>query len=70
MAGIAAPAPALQSSPKAVLAGYLGGAVAPHVRVGTPLFTHVMFGVYPGIILWGGLWLRHPRLRVPTPLRG
>ena len=53
-----------------LLTGYLGGAVATHVRVGSPLFTHVMFGVYLGIIVWGGLWLRDPRLRALIPLRG
>jgi hypothetical protein len=50
-----------------LLTGYLGGAVASHVRVGSPLFTHVLFGVYPGIMLWGGLWLRDRTLRVMLP---
>ena len=31
-----------------LLTGYLGGAVATHVRVGSPLFTHTLFGVYLG----------------------
>ena len=53
-----------------VLTGYLGGAVATHVRVGSPLFSHVLFGVYLGIFVWGGLWLREPRLRALIPLRG
>jgi DoxX-like family len=53
-----------------LLTGYLGGAVATHVRVGSPLFSHVLFGVYLGIIVWGGLWLRDPRLRALIPLRG
>jgi len=52
-----------------LLTGYLGGAVATHVRVGSPLFSHVLFGVYLGIIVWGGLWLRDPRLRALIPLR-
>jgi hypothetical protein len=52
-----------------LLTGYLGGAVATHVRVGSPLFTHVMFGVYLGLLLWGGLYLRDPRLRTLIPLR-
>ena len=43
--------------------GYLGGAVATHVRMGSPLFTHVLFGVYLGVLLWAGLVLREPRLR-------
>lgn len=54
-----------------LLTGYLGGAVATHVRVGDPLFTHVLFPVYLGVILWGGLWLRDERLRSLLPvLRG
>jgi DoxX-like family len=43
--------------------GYLGGAVATHVRVGNPWFTHILFPVYVGILLWGGLWLRDLRVR-------
>ncbi len=43
--------------------GYLGGAVATHVRVGNPLFTHVLFPVYVAALLWGGLWLRDQRTR-------
>jgi hypothetical protein len=53
-----------------LLTGYLGGAVATHVRVGSPLLTHALFGVYLGIIVWGGLWFRDPRLRALIPLRG
>ena len=52
-----------------LLTGYLGGAVATHMRVGSPLFTHVLFGVYLGILLWGGLYLRDPRLRALIPIR-
>lgn len=53
----------------AVLAtGYLGGAVFAHVRVGSPLLTHVLFGVYLGVLMWGGLWLRSPALRALMPL--
>ncbi len=52
-----------------LLTGFLGGAVATHVRVGSPLFTHVLFGVYLGVIVWGGLYLRDPRLRKLFPLR-
>jgi len=52
-----------------LLTGYLGGAVATHVRVGSPLFSHVLFGVYLGVLLWGGLYLRDTRLRELLPLR-
>ena len=51
-----------------LITAYLGGAVATHVRVGSPLFTHVLFGVYLGVIVWGGLWLRDPRMRALIPL--
>ncbi|MGE0624313.1 MAG: DoxX family protein [Pseudomonadales bacterium] len=44
------------------LTGFLGGAVATHVRVGSPLFTHVLFGVYVAIVMWAGLVLRNPKL--------
>jgi len=47
-----------------LVTAFLGGAVATHVRLGNPLFTHVLFGVYVGILLWGGLLLREPRLRL------
>jgi hypothetical protein len=51
-----------------LLTGYLGGAVAAHLRIDSPLFTHVLFDVYLGILAWGGLWLRDPRLQVVFPL--
>lgn len=43
--------------------GYLGGAVATHVRLLNPLFTHILFPTYVAALLWGGLWLRDPRVR-------
>jgi hypothetical protein len=46
-----------------LVTAFLGGAVATHVRLGNPLFSHVLFGVYVGVLLWGGLLLRDPRLR-------
>lgn len=46
-----------------LLTGYLGGAVATHARIGSPLFTHILFGVYLGIAAWAGLYLRNPKLR-------
>jgi len=45
-----------------LLTGYLGGAVATHVRVGNPLLTHVLFPVYVAVFIWGGLLLRDARL--------
>jgi hypothetical protein len=51
-----------------LLTGYLGGAVAAHLRVSDPLFTHVLFGVYVGVLVWGGLYLRDTKLRAALPL--
>jgi len=45
-----------------LLTGYLGGAVATHVRVGNPLLTHVLMPVFVGVLLWVGLTLRDRRL--------
>jgi hypothetical protein len=43
--------------------GYLGGAIATHLRVDSPLFSHVLFPIYVAALLWGGLWLRDRRVR-------
>jgi hypothetical protein len=53
-----------------LLTGYLGGAIVLHLRVGDPLFSHVLFPVYVGLLIWGGLFLREDRLRALIPLRG
>lgn len=52
-----------------LLTGYLGGAIYVHVRAGSPLFSHTLFGAYLGLIAWGGLWLRDERLRSLFPFR-
>ncbi|WP_438037476.1 DoxX family protein [Sorangium sp. So ce128] len=52
-----------------LLTGFLGGAVATHVRVDNPLFSHVLFPVYVAAMIWGGLLLRDERLRALLPLR-
>lgn len=53
-----------------LLTGYLGGAVATHVRIGNPVFTHLLFPVYTGVLAWAGLFLRDGgRLRALLPLR-
>jgi hypothetical protein len=52
-----------------LLTGYLGGAVATQVRVGNPLFTHILFPTYVAALLWGGLVLRDARLRRFLPWR-
>lgn len=46
-----------------LLTGYLGGAVATNLRIGAPLFSHILFPVYMGAMVWGGLYLREGRLR-------
>jgi hypothetical protein len=51
-----------------LLTAYFGGAIATHVRIGSPLLSHSLFGVYLGLMMWGGLWLRNPRLRALLPL--
>lgn len=52
-----------------LLTGYLGGAVATHVRVEDPFFSKTLFPVYFAVLLWGGLWLRDTRLRALLPFR-
>jgi len=51
-----------------LLTGYLGGAIATHLRIGSPLLSHTLFGVYLGILAWAGLYLRDPRLQTLLPL--
>jgi hypothetical protein len=52
-----------------LLTGYLGGAMASHLRIGSPLFSHTLFGFYLGLMVWGGLWLRDRNLRALIPFR-
>ena len=52
-----------------LLTGYLGGAVASQLRVGEPLFTNVLFPIYIGALIWGGLYLRNDKLRALIPVR-
>lgn len=49
--------------------GLFGGAMASHLRLGNPVFTHILFGFYLGLFIWGGLWLRDPQLRALMPWR-
>jgi hypothetical protein len=42
------------------LTGFLGGAIATHYRIGSPLATHVLFGAYVAVVMWTGLVLRYP----------
>ena len=52
-----------------LLTGYLGGAMATHLRADSPLFTHLLFGFYLGVIAWAGLWLRDRRVRALIPFK-
>jgi hypothetical protein len=51
-----------------LMMGLLGGAMATQIRAGTPLFSHVLFSLYLGLFMWGGLWLRDGRLRALFPI--
>lgn len=51
-----------------LLTGYLGGAIATHLRIESPLFSHTLFSLYIAIPMWLGLWLRNARLRALVPL--
>jgi len=52
-----------------LLTGYLGGAIATHVRIGSPLLSHTLFPIYVAVMIWGGLFLRESRLRDLVPFR-
>lgn len=52
-----------------LLTGYLGGAIATHIRMDAPLFSHVLFPVYLAVLAWGAIWLRNERARKLIPLQ-
>jgi hypothetical protein len=52
-----------------LMTGLLGGAMATQIRAESPLFSHVLFSLYLGLFMWGGLWLRDPQVRALFPLR-
>ena len=52
-----------------LMMGVLGGAITTQLRAGSPLFSHILFGIYLGLVMWGGLWLRDPGLRALFPIR-
>lgn len=52
-----------------LLTGYLGGAVAVQLPTGNPFFSEILFPVYFGIVLWGGIYLRDAKLRALIPFR-
>lgn len=51
-----------------LLTAHLGGAIASHLRVGNPLFSHMLFPVYVAILMWGGIWLRNSKLQDLLPI--
>jgi len=51
-----------------LMTGLLGGAMATHFRVDSPLLSHSLFGTYLALFMWGGLWLRSPTLRGLFPI--
>ena len=51
-----------------LMTALLGGAMATHIRVGSPLFSHTLFSIYIALFMWGGLWLRSPELRALFPI--
>ncbi|MET0597530.1 MAG: DoxX family protein [Mesorhizobium sp.] len=53
-----------------LMMGLLGGAMATQIRAQSPLFSHVLFSIYLGLFMWGGLWLRDQRLRALFPIAG
>jgi hypothetical protein len=59
--------PATAALGAVLLTGFLGGATATNLRVGSPLFSHTLFPAYIGALLWAGLLLRRPQLRVVIP---
>jgi hypothetical protein len=52
-----------------LMTGLLGGAVASHLRADSPMFSHTLFGVYLGLVMWAALWLRDATLRSLLPWR-
>lgn len=51
-----------------LMMGLLGGAMATQIRVDNPLFSHILFSLYLGLFMWGGLWLRNARVRALFPI--
>ena len=52
-----------------LMTALLGGAMATHIRVGSPLLSHTLFAIYLALFMWGGLWLRSPALRAVFPFK-
>jgi len=52
-----------------LLTAYYGGAIATHLRLDNPLFSHLLFPVYLAVLMWGALWLVDENVRAVVPLR-
>jgi hypothetical protein len=52
-----------------LLTGYLGGAIATHVRMGSPLLSHTLFPIYVAVLVWGAVYLTEDRVRALIPIR-
>jgi hypothetical protein len=52
-----------------LLTGYFGGAIATHVRLDNPLFSHILFPVYLALLAWGAVWLKNEKLRQLLPVK-
>ncbi|HCL65909.1 MAG TPA: polyhydroxyalkanoate depolymerase [Rhizobium sp.] len=59
--------PATSLTGAVLMTGLLGGAMATQIRAESPLFSHILFGLYLGAFMWGGLWLRLPAIRAVLP---
>lgn len=51
-----------------LLTGYFGGAIATHVRMDAPLFTHILFPVYIAALAWGGNLVKESKNAKPAPI--
>lgn len=51
-----------------LLTGYFGGAVATHIRLDNPLFSHILVPVFLAVLAWGGIWLKDERIRNLIPI--
>ena len=51
-----------------LMTAHLGGAVASHLRIDNPLFSHTLFPVYIAVLMWGSIWLRNERVRDILPV--
>jgi hypothetical protein len=51
-----------------LMTAHLGGAIASHLRVDNPLFSHTLFPVYIAVLMWGSIWLKNEKVRQILPV--